>query len=164
MNPIAFFEEQVKKWNEEEKCGLCFSFSAPLKESAINIQQLREEEKCCVQVMLINLTGDGINGYNTSGLVADKTCNYSFNLFVLVPSRIDINNYNEIDGHLVEESKYKTIIEPLLECFGCDAILDFCEIWNYPIQVPSWRSEVVLNYQDNNFDGLKLTYNFRIRK
>lgn len=165
MNPITFFEEQIQKWNEEEKCGLCFAFSAPLKESAINIQQLRENEKCCVQVMLTDLRFNQQKTYGANGLITDDVCLYSFNLFVLKPSVLGINNYNEIDGHKVSESKWKKNIEPLLDCFGCDAILDFCEIWNYPIQVTRWGdAEVLINYQDLNYDGWKIPITFRIRK
>lgn len=165
MNPITFFEKQVEKWNEDQKCGFCFQFSAPLKESAINIQQIRENDNCCVQVMLTDLRLSVQKQYDSKSFIIQDDCIYSFNLFVLKPSSLGVNNYNEINGHSVMESKWKTILEPLLECFGCDAILDLCEIWNYPIQVTNWgQAEVLINYQDMNYDGWKIPITFRIRK
>ena len=165
MNPISFFEEQVKKWNEDKKCGFCWQFSAPLKESAINIQQIRESDECCVQLMLTDLRLTEQKSYGTNGLITSNDCVYNFNIFALLPSRLDINTYNEIEGHTIEESKWKTKLEPLLECLGCDALIEICEIWKYPIQIPNWgAAEVLINYQDANYDGWKIPITFRIRK
>lgn len=165
MNPISFFEEQVKIWNENKKCGFCWQFSAPLKESAMNIQQIRESDDCCVQLMLTDLRLTEQKSYGSNGLITANDCVYSFNLYALLPSRIDINTYNEIDGHTIEESKWKTHLEPLLDCLGCDTLLDICTIWKYPIQIPTWgAADVLINYQDANYDGWRIPITFRIRK
>ena len=165
MNPIDFFEQQVAKWNEDEKCGFCFSFSAPLVESAINIQQIRKDEECCVQVMITDVGFQNNFTRNaTTRLLTEEICDHTFTLFVLAPDSLGINNYNEIANHSVEESKWKRILQPLQDCFGCGLILDFCDFWQFPVEVTQWRGTSLLNYQDNNYSGWKINATFRIRK
>lgn len=163
MNPIAFFEKQIEKYNEDSRCGFCWDFKAPLFESAINIQDLSEEIQCCVQVFLINLTTSNINTYLPNTFLGSKNCDYTFNLYVLLPSNMGLNNYQEKLGHDIEQSKWKTIFEPLQECMGCDAQLDFCELSGIPIQVINWRMDMVNNYLDNTYSGYRITATFRVK-
>jgi hypothetical protein len=163
VNPITFFEQQIQIYNEDEKCDSCWSFSAPLKESAINITQPLPDEKCCVKVFLTDLTTSQNNEYNnTTNYITRKTCDYTFNLFVLKDSTIGRNNYDEMKGYSIDESKWKLIFEPLEQCMGCDAQLDFCDIMGFNIQVPRWSMSMVHNYLDQNYDGWKISATFRI--
>lgn len=163
MNPIRFFEKQIEKWNEDNLCDQCYFFSAPLKREAINLQQIREEHKCCVQVMLTDLISNCIKDYNTTtGLLVNRINEYSFNLYILIPSKLGMNNFNEIKGHDEDESKWSKILEPLLECFLCSDVLD-CEILGYPIEVPRWQMNSELNLQNNNYDGWRISATFRFR-
>lgn len=162
MNPIDFFEAQVERYNEENKCGLCWNFAAPLFESAINIQDIPEDKKCCIQLFLINLRESTINTYDpNTNFITRKTCDYSFVLYVLIQSNMGLNNYTEKQGYSVQQSKWETIYKPLMDCMGCDAQLEFCEITGYPIQVTNWQMDMVNNYLDQQYAGYRITATFR---
>lgn len=161
MNPIDFFEKQVKIWNENQFCNNCWSFGAPLSESGFEEQKLREGEACCYQIAITDYSTTSRTNYNSSMLEISKTCEYRFTMYVVKSSNIDINTYNEIDQHPISESKWETIIKPLRECFDCNAVLDYCQILGYPVQIPEWRIDNVINKTSNNYDGIKITAVFR---
>lgn len=160
MDIVKYFEDQVLKWNTDEKCGECFEFSAPMFESAINI--VDPEAPCCVQVMLTDLGYLETTSYGSNGLLNNKACEYSFTLYVLKASSLGVNNYNEVKGHDVSGSKWETIYKPLQECFSCDTQLDFCNLLGYAPEVKKWSLKMVRNYQDLNFDGWRIDGIFKI--
>jgi hypothetical protein len=163
MDIIDFWQKQVDKWNEENHCGLCWEFGAPLQQSQSNIQQLREDTKCCVQVFITDLSWEKHRSYNpTTGLVVSEYCDWTFNLFMLIPSELGKNNYNEISGYPIEESKWLTIFKPLIDCTACDPIIDFCEILGYNVQIPKWGGKTVHNYLAMVYDGIRITTTFRV--
>jgi hypothetical protein len=95
MNVIIFWQEQVNKWNEENKCGFCWSFGAPLKIEAMNIQQIQPDKKCCVNVFLTDLTIQKQNIYSSNSVYVDKSiCQTRFTLYALLPDVLGRNNYN----------------------------------------------------------------------
>jgi len=161
ITPIEFFKKQVDIWNENQHCNNCWVFGAPLSESAMESQRLRDRSECCYQLLITDYSTDTSSEYNSSNYPIRKICNHRFVMYVVKPNRIDVNNYNEIDEHPVNESKWKEIIEPLFECFSCDAMLDYCQILGYPVQIPQWRVEKVINKTSNNYDGIKVTAVFR---
>jgi len=161
MDAVDFLQKQVDKWNEDEKCDLCFEFSAPMTESKMNIVQ--SDLPCCVQVMLTKLSTNTNNIYNSiTGLLVSSSCDYSITFYVLKQSNLGVNNYNEIKGHNVKESKWNTIFKPLQDCFSCQSQLDFCELLGLNVEVKKWQMDTVHNYQDNNFDGWKIQATLRI--
>lgn len=159
---VDFYKNKVDEWNANGHCGFdCFKFGAPLQTSHINIQQ---QEDCCVQVFLTDIRYRSIysntqifNGYNT----LDK-CAVSFNLWILVPSELGVNNYNEILGHPITESKWETIFEPLLDCFGCGA--NQCEQIDNFLGYTKWSVDLVHNYADMVYDGIKISGEIEIDK
>lgn len=161
ITPIEFFKEQVKIWNESQHCGNCWDFSAPLSESGFEEQQLKEGKECCYQLVITDYATDESNEYNPANYARRKVCNHRFVMYIVKASDIGTNTYDEIDNHPIEESKWETIIKPLFECFGCDAMIDYCQIVGYPIQIPQWRVEKVINKTSNNYDGVKITATFR---
>mgnify|MGYP003641710771 CR=1 FL=1 len=155
MDIVDFYKQQVEKWNADSKCGLCFEFSAPMYESALNVVEL--EDPCCVQVMLVDIGSTTINTYNSrTSLLESSVCEYAFSMFVLKASDLGTNNYNEIKGHDVDASKWATIYKPLQDCFSCGDNMDFCEILGYSPEVKKWGLKMVRNYQDLNFDGWRI--------
>lgn len=161
MNPIDFFQKQTEIWNGKQYCDSCWFFGAPLSESALNVQQLRDGSECCYQVMITDYSTSTRSDYNSSQFVTRKICDHRFTMYVVKQSRPDINNYNEIDNHCTKESKWKTIIEPLFNCLSCESVIDYCEILGYPVQIPEWNVVKVINHLDNNFDGVRITGVFR---
>ncbi len=161
ITPIEFFKEQVKIWNENQYCGNCWDFGAPLSESGFEKYQLKEGKECCYQLIITDYSVDESNEYNTASFARRKTCNHRFTMYIVKASSIDINTYNEIEDHPINESKWETILKPLFECFSCDAMIDYCAIVGYPVLIPQWRVEKVINKHSNNYDGIKITGVFR---
>ncbi|MGL5235236.1 MAG: hypothetical protein ACRC8Z_10875, partial [Empedobacter falsenii] len=118
MNIIKFFEDVTGLWNTENKCGKCWSFSAPLSESGLNATQATDDDKCCVYLFVTYYKTSA--GYRTAqnGLKNREWCDHIFTLFVVKQSEIDLNIYNEQPFHPIEDSIWKTVIEPLQNCLG----------------------------------------------
>jgi hypothetical protein len=159
INIIDFWKQQTDKWNTDNKCGLCFEFSAPLVNSQINIVQ---SETCCVNVFLTDIKFRTDEVYNSvTGLTTSKKCIWSFSVHALVQEPLGVNNYNEIKSHPIEESKWNTIFLPLAECLGCDNILDFCDIIGKELEVRQLGdAQLIHNYLDSNWNGWKINYSF----
>lgn len=158
MNIVEFWEKQISKWNEEEKCGFCWSFHAPMTESAANLQRTND---CCVQVLL---TQDKVNPFVTSntydaatGLLERVTCTRNFQLLFLLPSNVGTNNYSEMPEHSVDESKWAKILYKLQDCLSCDLHLDFCEMLGREYQITQWTAKQEINIFDDIYSGYRLT-------
>jgi len=159
MNPIEFFEHRVERWRVEG--DLCVDFHAAMVESAINITQ---SEVGCVQLFLTDLTiSRRTERANSTGLISGRYCDYGFNLYVLRHGKLGVNNYDEIKGHSLGSSVWRTHLEPLLGYFGDTEFLDFCKMWNYPIEVIRWQMSALISYMDNNYHGWKIHAGFRVR-
>lgn len=160
MDIIDFFKKQIDIWNENNKCGLCFEFSAPLVNSQINTVQ--KETPCCVQIFITDITfNETLVRNSVTGLTTSKTCVDRFTLWALIESPLGVNNYNEIKGHPIDESKWTNIFLPLKECLGCENILDTCEILNQTnVNVDLTNATLVHNYLDQSYSGWKIQYTF----
>lgn len=157
---VDFFKAKTEKWNEEQRCGFCYSFGAPLFNSEMNIQQ---SSVCCMQVFLSNVSLKSIysqNKTNFNGFKQLEQCVYTFDLYLLKKVPMGINNYNEIDHHPIEESKWETIFKPLLNCFGC-GINECNEIYNFG-GYNNYNVYLIRNYLDNNYNGIKITASISI--
>lgn len=161
MTAIEIFEKQVEIWNQNQFCNNCWVFSAPLSEEAMNAYQLRSEEECCYHLFVVDYSSSTRNIYNSSNYLTQKTCEERFTIYIAKSDRIDINNYNEIEEHPIDQSKWETIIKPLIECFTCDMMIDDCDILGYPVMIPEWNVSKVINLHDNNYTGIKITGLFR---
>ena len=165
MNIVKFWQDQINKWNEENKCDLCWEFSAPLIDSGTNIVRPTKGKECCVQVMLLrqNLTAfSTTNTYNnTTQLLTAQSCNTSFQLLVVFDSKLGLNMYNEIKGHSTDESVWNTKLSVIEECLKCDANLDFCEFLSTQYKITQWSGVQVINYQNSNYCGYRISVTFQ---
>lgn len=165
MDIVKFWKEQVEKWNEDNKCDLCWDFSAPLIESASNIVQPTQGKECCVKVMLLRERVTAFstsNNYNsTTQLLVNQNCSTSFQLLVLFDSKLGINMYNEIKGHSTDESVWVTKLSVIEECLKCDANLDFCLFLGNQYRITQWSGVQVVNYLNSNYVGYKITATFQ---
>lgn len=165
LDIVKFWKDQTELWNEQQKCDLCWNFAAPLVNSQMNIvqQELDSETECCVNVFLTDIKFREVKNRNSvTGLVINKTCVWNFSLWCVLPVQLGVNNYNEIKGHPIDESKWSTIFKPLIDCLGCDNILDTCEllgVTNVNVDMPT-DATLVHNYLDNNYNGWKINYSF----
>lgn len=156
---VDFWKQQTEKWNDEQKCGFCWSFGAPLTESAANGQQT--EDPCCVSLFVTNVTQSTVRGYANTGFQNSREENHGFVLYVLKRDGIGVNNYNEMLGHPIEESKWETILKPLKQCVTEENVLEFCEILGINLQIPNWNMETKINWLDENYTGWMVRATFK---
>jgi len=160
---IDLLNNQVDSWNNQNKCGFDWEFSAPLFLNKINTVQV--ENTSAVQVMLIwqgQLLYEGGLNYNQFGLITStNTSSDNFELYFLLPSHLDENNYNEIKGHPVDESR-SIELERLLSCLrgdgtGNGAMLDLCNTFDGKYKLTRWNVFAVNeNFLDNNYIGFRV--------
>lgn len=161
MDVVDFFKKQVEKWQTDGKCGFCWEFSAPLIESQTNIQQT--DEACCTYVFLTEIETNEVPRFSANtGFVNGKNCDTTFTLHVVRKGDLGTNNYSEIKGHPISESRWETIYKPLSDCLDCNLILDFCEFVGLKVDITQWRKTIEHAYLDNNYFGWKIRATFRI--
>jgi len=160
MDIVDFWNKQVTKWQEDQKCGLCWEFGAPLVNSQINIQQ--SAEPCCVQVMLTNIRyRKNIVRNNITQFITSESCTWTATVYAVQEMPIGVNNYNEIKDHPISESKWTTVFNPILECLGCENLLDYCVILGKDVIINQiGDAELIHNYLDKNLNGWRITYSF----
>jgi hypothetical protein len=163
MDVVKYFKGLTRMWDNESRCGFCWVFGAPLTEGQANIQKVEEEdaENCCVRVMVRDVRVRRQNAYGDSGFLSEVVQDHFLVLDVVVPSKMGVNNFNEIPGHPVDESKWETIIYPLLECVTEESIMDLCKLLKTYIQVPTWDASMKLNWLDNNYCGWSISMTLR---
>ncbi len=160
MDIVNFWKRQIDLWNDENKCGFCWNFHAPLVNSQINIVN---SENCCVSVFLTDLKFREVTQRNEkTGFVSSKKCVWTFSLYALIKSPVGINNYNEIINHPIEESKWENIFKPLINCLGCNNLLSYCDILELQNVLVDMNGDATLvhNYLDENYNGWKVNYTF----
>ena len=160
---IEFFQALAAKYNDEQKCGFCWTFGAPLSESAMNNQQAVEGEQCCVNMFVSDYKISSIYGVNdTTGLTTTEDCGHRFIVY-LGQQREDIGHivYNEIEGHAITSSLWAEVYKPLMDCLGCDRVLYECEL-GFDFRVTAWDMETVKFKEDRNLTGWKITGRFRV--
>ncbi len=152
---VDFFEQQIELWNEERKCGYCWDFEYVERISDLNESEQQEDE-CCLKVFLTDLTLTKNRNYaNNQFYITSKSVTQRFNLYFLINDRIDINVYQEQKRHPIEESKWKKILKPIMDCISD---LDFCVITGLPIRYDSENWSVVLDFQDQNYSGWRVQF------
>lgn len=160
MNIVSFFQELSDRWNSEHKCGFCWSFSAPLSNSGMNMIVAKDSECCCVHLFLTHIrTNYGYKNAPT-GLQTIEWSDTHFTLYTVVQSSLGVNMYNEIPNHAIDESLWKNILEPLENCLRCGNELDLCEM-GYHFEITKWDKETVILQGDNNYTGWKINGTFR---
>lgn len=133
-------------------CGFCWEFSAPLFESDVNV--LQPDNNCCVQIILSEIKEQNRPTYASStGLVAGVINIYSFKLYAVKSGNMGVNNYNEIKGHPIEESRYAEVYKPIRDCLTGAEVIKFCELLGLQAKLLLWDFTTVNNYQDLNFNG-----------
>lgn len=165
MEFITFFEEQIKAYNEENYCGKCWEFSAPLTEEKANAQQMREDGKCCVQVMVTRMRDSTNIEYRTNmgfGHESDRSNSTTMDVYFLMPSTMGTNNYNETKGYGTTGSNWEEIIKPLWECVNPDMFTKQCELLGYYFEVTQFSRDTVTDFLDENWCGIKLNLTIRI--
>jgi len=173
LDVINLWKLITEHFHEEEKCGFCWKFAAPLADSEANKQDIEREEdedeledcpECCVYVMVTELSTNQINQFNQrTSFLNSQVDDYTFTALIVKSDDIGTNTYNEEPGHPVEESKWETILKPLQRCLTGDELRDFCKFNGEHIQVTNWSMTVVKNYLGNNYTGWRVRGTLRKR-
>lgn len=152
---VEIWSKTVKKFNDDNKCGFCWEFHAPLTNDKANWQQF--ENPCCVQVMLTDVSISDKPVYHNDFRTADSKCRYKFTLRILLSGKMGTNSFNEIPDHPIDKSLWRSIYFPLLDCLGCEGFLKLCE-FDYRLRpkIIGWDRTLEHNYTDENLYGLKI--------
>ena len=163
LDLILFFNDLVEQWNADEKCGFCWTYTAPMRDSDLNEYQIRDEDKCCLVVAITDYSFETVRRYdNASKLVQDKYINHDFKLNIMGTDSISRNVYNEIKDHPLAESKWMKILKPIYDCASADDILTFCLDLGYIVQIERWLGTQIMDAHDNNYTGWK--FNVRLKE
>lgn len=159
MNIVKFFQDLADRWNADQKCGFCWSFSAPLSEDRMNATI--KDEACCVHLFLTDMEDicDSKEG-SASYLNSLEWFDVNFTIYAVQPTNLGINTYNEIPNHSTDESLWDTIIQPLRNCLSCGNEIDLCDL-GYDFKIKKWRAKPILLHHDSNYTGLRINGTFR---
>lgn len=160
---INYFEKLAEQYNSENKCGFCWSFGAPLSESAMNKQLAEEGKQCCINLFVTDYQISSFYKVNDiTGLTNYEACDHRFTLYA-VQQREDIgqNTFNEIPGHNIDTSLWRELLQPLQDCLGCEKELYECML-GYDFQVLAWDMVLVKFKEDRNLTGWKISGRFRV--
>jgi len=153
MNIIKHFEKLIEKWSEENKCGYCWKFIGAGRPDLFNMFQDINEDECCIYVGLMKIKFGTKYKMLEDGFTIKEYCYVSFEGFIGIPSRLDIQFYNELGNTEEEKEQSKwTILNNIKECLGCDFLGILCD--DLGLYNPSeFNAEQKINYQDSNYDG-----------
>ena len=161
---INLLRNKITNWNSITKCGFGWEFHAPLWTQTINNVQLTNVD--AVQVMLIwnqNLLYNGDLSYTSSVLGTPEITNNTdqFDLYFLLASNIDINNYDEAEGHPISEGRIWEL-EKLMDCLKSNNIIDFCTGLENKYELTRWQIfGIPENFCDNNYIGFRVAVTLR---
>lgn len=159
MNIISFFKNLTEQFNNENKCGFCWEYSAPLSESGMN--RKTSEDPCCTHIFITYYkTSIGYKKDGQTTLKNEEWKDHIFTLYVVRKSNLGVNIYNEANGYPISEGLWSTILEPLQNCLGDANNLPICEL-GYPFEVTKWDMETTVLKDDNNYTGWKVSGIFR---
>lgn len=137
-------------------CGICWNFVPGGRSDYLNLAQPCEGDECCAILGL--LRNQFTTGYVSSGDFTTKRYrDWNIELFAGVPSRIDVQFYNEVRPDEFEKSKWEKYLHPIYCCLS-DMDIDICnehtcDGCETSVEVTQWNMEQRLNYLDNNYDG-----------
>lgn len=163
---IGSISQMVSDWNGNEeleiesKCGLCWEFTAPIRESDLN-EYIKRSDECCVIVAVTDYRYSVQQTVNrNSGMITNKAEVFNFNLHFLAFDDLGLNVYNEIPNHPLNESKWATILKPLADCAVTD-LLTFCEYIGRELEVVTWIASPRIDWQDMNYTGWSVQVQLR---
>lgn len=166
---VELWRSIMQTYQEEFKCDFCWKFYAPLTELKLNtIRDIlvelgsgESEDACCVHVFLLRNQPDDFSStpnYSRFTTIADIVSTENYVVYFLIKSKEGLNNYNELPGYSIDESRHATIFKPLRECIDISILTDLCLLG----QVTSYRGSYIYDYQDEQYYGLKVNFSQRI--
>lgn len=162
MNIIKHFEDLVMQWNEDSKCNYCWKFVGAGRPDLFNMFVDIEEAECCIYVGLFKISFGTRYRNEENGFTKRDYSYVRFEGFIGIPSRLDIQFYNEFGNTEEEKEQSKwTILNSIKDCIGPDFLEILCDdLGQY--SPAEFSAEQKINYQDCNYDGwlIKGQYNY----
>lgn len=164
MRLPAVFKRLATILDDGRKCGFCWTFRNAFGDDGMNTIRIREEEKCCVHLVLTwqkKVYNERRLPDNLGGGFVDEYCDHYFTLYAVQTTNLGTNYGDEIPYHEDFESISESIVEPLFECLTCDNVFYWCELEGDNLEIKRWDAEVILHKGDQNFSGLRINGVFR---
>lgn len=166
---VELWRDIIEAYNIDGRCDFCWRFYAPLTEQKLNLVRDvlveegsgEENEACCVHVFLIRNQPDDFSStpnYSQFGNVNTIVSVENYTVYFLIKSKEGLNNYNEMPGYSIEDSRYHTIFKPLRECIDITILTDLCLLG----QVTSYRGSYVYDFQDEQYYGIRVSFSQRL--
>src|SRR5690625_4589640 len=159
--------ELINKLTEKlSECGICWQSVIGGRQDYLNlIKEIKPDENgnCCALLGVLNIRTKNNFIINEYG-VQKNYRSWEIKLFAGIPSRLDIQFYNEVDPEKTDESKWVKYVYPIDCCIENLPTL-LCDIHNCnnanQIEIVKFDKELKLNYLDINADGWLIDATFR---
>lgn len=174
MDIVNLLRSAVKQF-DEAGCGLCFTlvlggrkdfFNNEKNPAPLNPQEDCDCDLCCVRVGMFQCKSrDGFESSNYGSFL--KYRDWDLVIFMGIPSRLDIQFFDEVDIEKENESKWAKNLHPLKCCID-GMQLNLCKIYDSckpcnenHLEVIAWSVDMKIDYLDKNFDGWMITTTIR---
>jgi hypothetical protein len=137
---------------------LTWQFHAPLFAPEVGFNQPKRDAD--VTVWLENYRVRKTRNLSETGKVSSVNRLTTFDLYFGMKDEVGVNNYNEIQGHPIDESRWETIYEPLRACLETDygdAFLNLCELLGINLTIPNEDWSLFRLRTAENLSGIKVS-------
>lgn len=166
MDILDILQKIVQQLTAESDCGLCWQLVPGGRQDYLNLakEEVNDDGDCCVLLGVLNNNFKTVYEGNTN-FRHKMYRDWEVQLFAGIPSRLDIQFYNEVRPEDTENSKWVRYIQPIQCCLSqieesiCD--IQNCKGDGATIEVSSFNGQMRLNYLDNNYDGWLINITIR---
>lgn len=154
---------KIKDELNKSDCGVCWRTVLGGRRDYLNLAKVDCKDECCAMLGVLRARDRSVIDTNDVGVEIQYN-EWMIDIFAGIPSRLDIQFYDEIDECKKDESKWEKYLYPMKCCLKDLPIL-FCDMHNCKggsiIEVTRFETEMRLNYLDNNYDGWMINATFR---
>lgn len=157
---IIYLHQLINNFNENQECGFCWVFTAPLNNSTGNTYQIRDDNCKCVHFIVHRQRTSNNPTYgNVFHALSQNIIRHTINFHVGLIAEFSENNWDEIKGYDLEDSRYFKYLKPLQGCITIKKLNEFCNILGYPMRISNLDFETIPNpnIYDENFVGYSVT-------
>ncbi|QGZ15839.1 hypothetical protein [Elizabethkingia phage TCUEAP1] len=165
---IRALDYWVRRLNNENRCGFCWKFSAPLTEAGINVvdpdagNNYPETSPCCVNVICTHYRMNSGQALSEGTNYATRQwVDHEFILYIgMQVDELGMDVYRERAGLYRDDGLFNNNIEPLLNCLGYMADIDLCPD-GADVILTRWSAEPMILHEDKNWTGIKVSGSLR---
>lgn len=168
MDIVSLLKGFVGQLNDQD-CGICYTFTLGGRSDYFNNKRQSFDDDqsldCCAVITMENCKT--IDIYSTDKEFSTLTHrDWILDLFIGLPSRPDIQFFDEVNPELVDQSIWANDLNPLQCCIN-NVSIDMCNIYdrcgcgNTSIEVRAWSMTMRIGYQDNHYNGWSINTTIR---